>query len=127
MCQFMCSWYSVRVSFYCAVLCLLVAGYLEIMLKTEQIASNEYRLSKKHAFLRLSTNFGKSIPTTAYQTFLFEPYSISRSASDEYTGIIEKNRTLKHRSFNCTSFEMGAVFGGTFLFAHSGEGRKGRC
>ena len=27
-------------------------------------------------FMRLSTNFSKSIPTTAYQTFLFVPDSI---------------------------------------------------
>ena len=68
MCQFMCSWCSVR---YHAVLCLLVAGYLEIKLKTEQVASNECCLPRKHAFMQLSTNFGKSIPTSAYQTFLF--------------------------------------------------------
>ena len=39
------------------------------------VASNECRLPRKHAFMRLSTNFGKSIPTTAYQTFLFVIHS----------------------------------------------------
>ena len=85
MCQFMYSWCFVR---YRAVLCLLVAGYLEIKLKTEQVASNECRLPRKHAFVRLSTNFGKSIPTTAYQTFLFVPHSIKLDracSSDAYS------------------------------------------
>ena len=54
MCQFMCSWCSVQ---YRAVLCLLVAGYLEINLKTEQVVSNECRLPRKHAFVRLSSSF----------------------------------------------------------------------
>ena len=69
----MCSWCSVR---YHTVLWLLVAGYLEIKLKAEQVASNECCLLRKHAFVRLSTNFSKSILTTAYQTVLFVPHSI---------------------------------------------------
>ena len=40
-CQFMRSWCSVRVTLYRSVLCLLVAGYLKIKLKKEQVASNE--------------------------------------------------------------------------------------
>ena len=54
----------------------LVAGYLEIKLKKEQVASNECCLLRKHAFMWLSTNFGKSILSTAYQTFLFVPDGI---------------------------------------------------
>ena len=61
---------------YRSVLCLLVAGYLKIKLKTEQVASNECRLPRKHVFLQLSTKFGMSIPTTASQTFLIVPDSI---------------------------------------------------
>ena len=33
-------------------------------------------LPRKHTFMQLSTNFGRSIPTTTYQTFLFVPNSI---------------------------------------------------
>ena len=53
----------------------MIAGYLEIKLKTEQVAS-DCRLPRKHAFVWLSTNFSKSIPTMAYQTFFFVPDSI---------------------------------------------------
>ena len=42
---------------YCSVLCLLVAGYLEIKLKTEQVAFNECHLPRKPAVLQLSTKF----------------------------------------------------------------------
>ena len=73
---------------YCAVLCLLVAGYVEIKLKKEQIASNEYHLPRKLAFMRISTIFGKSIPTMAYQIFLFVPNSIKLDracSSDVYS------------------------------------------
>ena len=63
-----------------AVLSLLVAGYHEIKLRIEQVTSNECRLPRKHAFMRLSTNFGKSILTTAYQTFVFVPDSIQHVA-----------------------------------------------
>ena len=69
------SWCSVEWVLYCAVLCLLVAGYLEIMLKKKQVASNEC-VYWGNVFMRLSTNFGKPIPTMAYQTFLFVPDSI---------------------------------------------------
>ena len=53
-----------------AILCLLVAGYLETMLKKEQVASNECVYRRNMRFMRLSINFCKSIPTTAYQTSL---------------------------------------------------------
>jgi len=85
MCQFMCSWCSVL---HHAVLRLLVAGYLKIKLSTEQVASNECRLPRKYAFMRLSTNLGKSIPTKAYQIFLFVPDSIKLGracSSDVYS------------------------------------------
>ena len=93
MCQFMCSWCSVR---YRAVLCLLVAGYFEIKLKAEQVASNECRLPRKHAFVRLSTNFSKSILTTAYQTFLFVPHSIKldRACSSDVYSILRTDAEL---------------------------------
>ena len=42
----------------------------------KRTSSNECHLLRKHAFMWLSTNFGKSIPTMAYQTFLFVPHSI---------------------------------------------------
>ena len=62
---------------YRAILCLLVAGYLEIKLKKEQVTSSHWVcLPRKHTSLRLYTNFGKSIPTTAYQTSLFVSDSI---------------------------------------------------
>jgi len=41
LCQFMCSWCSVRVSLYRTVLWLLEAVYLEIKLKKGHVASNE--------------------------------------------------------------------------------------
>ena len=100
---------------YRAVQCLPVAGYLEIQLKTEQVASNECRLPRKHAFLRLSTNFGKSIPTTAYQTFLFVPsiklgrafssnvYSVLRTKADVTfmtVYAIHVNRSVKAPSWD---------------------------
>ena len=74
MCQLAFCWVWVL---YHTVLCLLDAGYLEIKLKKEQVASNECRLPRKHTFMQLSTNFGKWIPTTTYQTFLFVPCSIN--------------------------------------------------
>ena len=52
----------------------LIVGYLEIKLKTEQVAS-DCRLPRKHAFVQLSTNFSKSIPTMAYQTFFYQTWS----------------------------------------------------
>ena len=47
----------------------------------------------KHAFMWLSTNFGKSIPTMAYQTFLFVPNSINLGracSSDVYSALSTK-------------------------------------
>ena len=78
MCQFMCSWCSVQVSFISAVLCRLVAGYLKIQLKKEQVASNDQ--GNMRAFMWLSTNFGK--------TFLFVPNNIKLGracSSDVYS------------------------------------------
>ena len=68
----------------------MVAGCLDIKLKTEQVASNEYRLLSKLAFLRLSTNFSKSIPTMASQTFLFVPDGIKlgRACSSDVYSIL---------------------------------------
>ena len=93
MCQFMCSWCSVR---YHTVLCLLVAGYLEIKLKTEQFVSNECHLPRKHAFVQLSTNFGKSILTTAYQKFLFVADSIKldRACSSDVYSVLRTDAEL---------------------------------
>ena len=45
------------------------------------------RVRRKHAFMRLSTNFGKSIPTIAYQTF---PKSIKlgRACSNDVYSVL---------------------------------------
>ena len=68
---------------YHAVLCLLVAGYLEIKLK------NYLCLTRKHTLKQLSTNF-TLIPTTAYQTFLFisNGIKLSRSCSSNIYSIL---------------------------------------
>ena len=57
------------------------------------------RLPRKHAFIFtwLSTNFSKSIPTMAYQTFLFVPDSIQLSracSSDAYSILRMKAKML---------------------------------
>ena len=53
-------------------------------------------LPRKHAFMRLSTNFGKSIPTMAYQTFLFVPDSIKlgRACSSDVYSILRPKAEL---------------------------------
>ena len=70
---------------YLALLYLLVDLNLEINLKKEQVASNE-----KNAFMLLSPNFGKSIPTTAYQTLLFVPDNIKlgRACSRDVNSVL---------------------------------------
>ena len=47
-------------------------------------------LLRKHAFILLATNFGKLIPTTAYQTFLFLPDSteLDRACSSDVYSIL---------------------------------------
>ena len=72
---------------------LLLAGYLDIELKTEKVACND---QGNMLFMRLSTNFGKSIPTTAYQTFFFVPDSIklSRACSSDVYNILRKKAEL---------------------------------
>ena len=81
---------------YHAVLCLLVARYLKIKLKTEQVSSNECCLPRKHAFMWLSTNFGKPILTMAYQTFLFVPDSIKldRACSSDVYSVLRTKAEL---------------------------------
>ena len=81
---------------YHAVLYLLVTGYLEIKFKMEQVASNECRLPWTHAFMRLSTNFTKSILTTAYQTFIFVPDSVKldRACSSDVYSILRTKAGL---------------------------------
>ena len=46
--------------------------------------------------MRLSTNFGKSIPTTAYQTFLFVPDSrkLGRACSSDVYSILRPKAEL---------------------------------
>ena len=106
MCKFMCSWYSVL---YHTVRCVLVAGYLEIKLKTELVASNECRLLRKYAFMWLSTNLGKSIPTKAHQIFLFVPDSIKlgRACSSDVYSILktktEINLMMVNLCYSCES------------------------
>ena len=67
------SWHSHSVLFECvlfyAVLCLQVAGCLEIKLKKEQVALQWVCLPTKHTCVQLSTNFSNSTTATAYQTF----------------------------------------------------------
>ena len=60
---------------YHSVLCLLVAGYLEIKLKKDQVPPTS-AFTEETCLVQLSTHFGKCIPTTAYQIFLFVPDSI---------------------------------------------------
>ena len=67
------SWCSVWVSFISCYS--MPSGSLTPRVKAqERIACLQWVcLPRKHAFMRLSTYFGRSIPTTAYQTFLFGP------------------------------------------------------
>ena len=69
MCQLVCC----SNEFLCyTVLCLLVAGYLEIKFRLPPMNV----LPRKQTFMWLSTNLGKSISTSAYKTYRFVPDSI---------------------------------------------------
>ena len=50
-----------------------------------------------HAFVQLSTNFGKWIPTTTYQIFFFAPHSIKLDracSSDVYSVLRTKSELI---------------------------------
>ena len=73
-----------QLAFWVLYQCLPVARYLKIKLK------NYVCLTRKHTFKQLSTNFCTSIPTTAYQTFLFvsDSMKLSRSCSSDIYSIL---------------------------------------
>ena len=101
--QFMCSWCSVRVSFISR--CSMPSGsWIPRDKAQERTGCLQWvRLPRKHAFMRLSTHFGKSIPTTASQTFLFIPDSITLGrvcSSDVYSVL----RTRIERFFLITIY-----------------------
>ena len=76
MCQFMYSWCSVQVSFI--LRCSMPSGcWIPWDKAQERTGCLQWvRLPRKHAFMRLSANFSKSIPTTNYQIFPFVSDSI---------------------------------------------------
>ena len=83
----MCSWCSVRVSFrlHCST---LSDSWIPRYKAQERTGHLQWvRLLRKHAFMQLSTNFGKSIPTTAYQTFIFVPdcIKLGRACSSDFS------------------------------------------
>ena len=51
---------------------------------------------EKHAFVQLSTNFSKSILTTAYQTSIFVPDSIKldRACSSDFYSVLRTDAEL---------------------------------
>ena len=93
----MCSWCSVQVSLYCAVLCLLVASYLKIKLKKGQVASSECVYRGDMPLDSYPPILVKWIPTPAYQTFLFVPDSIKLGracSSDVYSVLRTKAEVI---------------------------------
>ena len=109
--QFMYSWCSVRVRFISR--CSMPSGSWIPRGKAQERTDclQWVRLLRKHAFMRISTHFGKSIPTMASQTFLFVPDSIKlgRACSCDVYSVL---RTKAERFFNdglCYSREPSIV------------------
>ena len=88
------SWCS---ALYRTVLDLLVARYLKIKLKKEQVASNEC------GNIPLCSDFSKSIPTTAYQTFHFvsDCIKLDRACSSDVYSILENKRFYDSLCYSC--------------------------
>ena len=84
------SWCSVWVSFISH--CSMPSGSWIPQDKTQERTSclQWVRLPRKHTFMQLSTNFGKWIPTTTYQTFLFVPdiIKLDRTCSSDVYSIL---------------------------------------
>ena len=105
-CPFMCSWCSVRVNFISR--CSMPSGSW-IPWDKAQVASNEcvYQGNMRLHCMRLSTNFSKSILSTAYKTFLFVPdgihVKVGRACSSNVYSVL---RTKAEMTVYCCSREL---------------------
>ena len=104
LCQFMCSWCSIRVRFI--LHCSMSSGSWIPRDKAQERTDclQWVHLPRKHAFMQLSTHFCKSIPTTASQTFLFvhDSIKLGRACSSDVCSVLRTKAEIFYDGLCCS-------------------------